>query len=355
MQKRKSSGTDRYKQTIRRRRIFVASVFALVILLCICLFTPLFAISEITVSGNSIVSSETIIANSGIARGENVFRINKSKAEKALGEISYVNGITIKRKFPAKVEIVVDEAKPDIILDMPNEFAVMTVEGKVLEVTDDVTHLSSPIVYGIEVVVAEPSKMVETTDYDGLMTHLERIRCFYGTEHWENIDEFFVNDVSNFMVVLKSGMKVTFGTVESTESLKRKIKMLSSILPQVEQTERSYLDLTTDKGYFGKYTQDELAEIEEQEKAAKSVYQEKKPSDGENPEKNTQADEEGDSRKKPALEEKESAKEESGNEEPEKQGSNEENGQSEKQESEKQKSDAENTPEITVSNPGAGE
>ncbi len=350
MQKRKSSGTDRYKQTIRRRRIFVASVFALVVLLCVCLFTPLFAISEITVSGNSIVSSETIITTSGIERGENVFRINKSKAEKALKEISYVNGITIKRKFPARVEIVVDEAKPDIILDMPNEFAVMTVEGKVLEVTDDVTHLTSPIVYGIEVISAEPSKTVETTDYDGLMTHLERIRCFYGTEHWENIDEFFVNDVSNFMIVLKSGMKVTFGTVESTESLKRKIKMLSSILPQVEQTERSYLDLTTDKGYFGKYTQDELAEIEEQEKAAKSKYKEESQPDEDETKPSSQKDEEEDSRKKPALEEKEEPKEESNDQKAEKQESDEENEQSEKQES-----DAENTPKITVSNPGAGE
>ena len=37
--------------------------------------------------------------------------------------------------------------------------------------------------------------------------------------------------------------------------------MLDAIIPQVKPTERSYLDLTTDKGYYGTYTEDEYENI----------------------------------------------------------------------------------------------
>ena len=139
MPKKKETSSERYKRTIRQRRIFVLSVFVIVVMLCICLFTPLFGITEITVSGNTVVSSEDIIAASGLQQGENVFRINKSKAEKGLSAIAYVEQAEIKRKFPARIEIEIKEAKPDIIVDTPTQFIVTTANGRVLEITDERT------------------------------------------------------------------------------------------------------------------------------------------------------------------------------------------------------------------------
>lgn len=268
MQRRRETSNERYKRIIRQRRIFVLCVFVLVIVLCICLFTPLFGISDIAVSGNSVVSSEEIISASGIEKGENVFRVNKSKAKKALSAIAYVEGAEIKRKFLARIEIAIDEATPDIIIDTPTQFVVTTINGRVLQVTDDVTNLTSPIVYGIAISGAEPAQNIQPEDAEWYALHMEYIRCFYGVAYWPDIDEIYLTDDSNLTVVMKSGMKVTFGTVESLESLQRKIMMMSKILEKVEQTEHSYLDLTTDKGYFGEYT---AAELEEMERKAQNA------------------------------------------------------------------------------------
>ncbi len=291
MQKRRENSGERYKRVIRQRRIFVLSVFVIVVVLCICLFTPIFGISDISVYGNTVVSSEDIIAASGIEKGENVFRINKSKAEEALSSIAYIEGAQIKRKFPARIEIEIDEAKPDIIVDTPTQFIVTNINGRVLEITDDVTHLTSPIVYGIEVTGAEPAKEIQTADTESFATDIAYIGCFYQTEHWPNIDEFYVSDITNFVMVMKSGMKVTFGTIDSTESLQRKIMMMTKILEQVEQSERSYLDLTTDKGYYGEYT---YAEMEEMKKAEAGIVDE----DEEEDEEETTETKEKDSEKK---------------------------------------------------------
>lgn len=261
MQKKSVNASERYKKRIKRRRIFLLAVFVVVVLICVCLFTPIFNITEITVTGNTVLSSEEIISTSGIEKGENVFRISKKRAKKKLNKLAYVEGIEIKRKFPAKVVIEVDEAAQDIIIDTENEFIIMTIDGRVLEKTDDVSMITSPILYGVEIEEAEPTMKIKAKDTEAFNMNLERISCFYGTEHWAEINEFYVSDISNFIVVMKSGMKVTFGAIDNIEQLGRKIKIMGRIFPQITQTENSYLDLTDDKGYFGEYTKAELEEM----------------------------------------------------------------------------------------------
>lgn len=327
MRRRRETSSERYKRIIRQRRIFVFTVFAIVVCLCIGLFTPMFGISEVQVVGNKTVTAEEIVKASGIELGENVFRFSKKKAIEGVTSITYVEGATIKRKFLAKVEIAVKEAEPGLIFDTPKEFIVCTMNGRVLEKTDDVTEIAAPLVFGVDVKRAEPSKNIQTSDNETLKMNLEYIRCFYNTEHWSQIEEFYVGDISNFMLVLKSGMKVTFGSLDSTEALERKIKMMETIMPQIKPAPNTYLDLTTDKGYFGKYTEAELEEMrkreEEAEKAkeeAEKNKEEEKEEKEEKPEeaKPSEEPEQEDPRKKPTSsdEEKEESAGDDAKEEP---------------------------------------
>lgn len=292
MKRTRKSGSEQYRRTIRNRRIFVLSVFLVVVLLCVCLFTPLFAITEISVAGNTLLSAETIIADSGIEKGENVFRINKRKATKGLMASPYVEGVEIKRKFLARILIEIDEAKQDIIVDTPREFIVTTVDGRVLEKAEDVTQLTAPIVYGVSVKEAEPAKKIQAEDDALLATQLARIGCFYNTNFWADIDEFYVSDMANFMLIMKSGMKVTFGSVHNIEELQHKINMMTQILPQVKQTAKSYLDLTTEKGYFGEYTDAELEEMKRLEENGGILSGESKEEDASEEEKSSEKKEE---------------------------------------------------------------
>lgn len=261
MQKKKLTNTEKYKNKIRARRITTVCVLGLVVVLCVCLFTPIFGVTEISVTGNLNVAAADAISTSGIKKGENIFRINTKKAEKALEEISYVENAKIKKKFPAKINIVLEESTADLIYDTPTEFVVTTIEGRVLQKTDDVTKIPVPMVKGISVSNAEPAQFIELKNPEVSETNMEYVKCFYESDYWLEIDEFDVKDPSNFMMVMRSGMRVTFGAIDSIEGLMRKIKMLDAIIPQVKPTERSYLDLTTDKGYFGEYTEEEYESI----------------------------------------------------------------------------------------------
>ncbi len=261
MQKKKLTSNEKYKRKMKTRRIVALCILGIVIALCVCLFTPIFGITEISVSGNLNVAAADIIGTSGIEKGENIFRINTKRAERALEEISYVADAEVKRKFPARVVIEITESKADVIYDMPAEFIVTTIEGRVLQKTVDVTEIPAPIVKGVTITKAEPAGFIETENPEVTGVNLEYIKCFYDSDYWSEIDEFNVSDPSNFMMIMRSGMRVTFGEIETIEGLKRKIKMLDAIVPQIKPTERSYLDLTTDKGYFGEYTEEEYENI----------------------------------------------------------------------------------------------
>ena len=151
MRRRRETSNERYKRIIRQRRIFVFTVFSIVVSLCIGLFTPMFGISEVQVVGNETVSGEEIVKASGIELGENVFRFSKKKAIDGVTSLTYIEDVTIKRKFLARVEIAVKEAEPGMIFDTPTEFIVCTLNGRVLEKTDDVTEISAPLIFGVNV------------------------------------------------------------------------------------------------------------------------------------------------------------------------------------------------------------
>lgn len=261
MPKKNLTSNEKYKRKLHTRRITALCVLGVVVILCICLFTPIFGVTEISVTGNLNVAAADIIGTSGIKKGQNIFRINTQKAENMLEEISYVEDAEIKRKFPARVNIVIKESNADMIYDTPTEFIVTTIEGRVLQKTNDVTSIPVPIVKGIKIKKAEPAQFIEVKNPEISDISIEYIKCFYKSDYWLQIDEFDVKDPSNFMMIMRSGMRVTFGEIDSIEGLMRKIKMLDAIIPQIKQTERSYLDLTTDKGYFGEYTEEEYENI----------------------------------------------------------------------------------------------
>jgi len=261
MLKKKLTTAEKYKRKMLTRRIVAFSVLAVIVVLCICLFTPIFGVSEIVVEGNQRLNAEEIIQISNIKQGQNIFRINTKKTASKIEELAYVDDAEIVRKFPTKIKIVLDESTEDIIVDTPTEFIVATIGGKVLYKTTDVTEVPVPIVKGIQVKSAEVAKQIETENEDDSIKDISYIECFFGSAYWSEIDVIDATDESNFMMIMRSGLRVTFGPLDTIESLERKISMLDAIIPQVKPTERSYLDLTTDKGYYGTYTEDEYENI----------------------------------------------------------------------------------------------
>lgn len=101
----------------RKRKIIVMKrTMIILILLCTVLITlgltlPEFNLAEITVSGNEIVSTETILTSAAVEPEINIFKINTTKIEKTLMKNEYIESVKVKRKLPKKLSVKVKERK----------------------------------------------------------------------------------------------------------------------------------------------------------------------------------------------------------------------------------------------------
>lgn len=131
-----------YKQPPRKRRRNYSLYIFLVLLVVITAFvilstTVLFKIDSIRISGDSIYTTDEIIAASGIKGGDNLIRTNMSKcSEKIENDLIYIETAEVKREFPSGVMITVTACKPTVNVISEEGCFVLSRFGKVLELQE---------------------------------------------------------------------------------------------------------------------------------------------------------------------------------------------------------------------------
>lgn len=98
------------KKKANRRLIFYLSILFFLISVIVYLQSPLSHIQTINVNGNTLVSDEEIIQQSGISTKTNIWMMNQSGIEEKLKEdFLIIESADVKRKLPWTVEIGVQE------------------------------------------------------------------------------------------------------------------------------------------------------------------------------------------------------------------------------------------------------
>lgn len=127
---------QRRMEVQKRKKIFKKTVgLFLLFVLCavIASFTPYFNIKEVSITGNSRVSSQEIETASGISEGDNIFHIKLSAVRRRIEEISYVHSARIKREFPNCISIEIEESEPVAAVPYMGNYILIDVYGKALE------------------------------------------------------------------------------------------------------------------------------------------------------------------------------------------------------------------------------
>lgn len=140
---RRTSGAEKTAQVDKRRRrrrtgrhtlhyILIMLVAAAII--AILSLTVFFRVETIEVKGVTRYSAAEIIDVSGIEPGDNLFRISpKQVLKKVAAKYPYVEKITLKRSFPAKLTLVVTQAKALGVANTAAGYVVIGQDGRILE------------------------------------------------------------------------------------------------------------------------------------------------------------------------------------------------------------------------------
>lgn len=119
------------KKRKRRRIAFNILLFILAIISSayIIIYSEVFNLKEIKVSGNQQMTETEIVELSGLTLGENLLRIDKKASENRITKGILIKSAEIKRKLPNIIEVYVLERKEAVFISGNNQAYILDFEG----------------------------------------------------------------------------------------------------------------------------------------------------------------------------------------------------------------------------------
>lgn len=101
---------EQRRQKANRRMVLYISIFFLLVLVVVYLFSPLSHVRKITVSGSRFVSKQTIVNASGLSKQTSFWDVHPEAVQKRITKkVREVEKATVRKHFPNTVSIKVTE------------------------------------------------------------------------------------------------------------------------------------------------------------------------------------------------------------------------------------------------------
>ncbi len=233
----------------RKRKLCIRGAAILILLLITALIlthtTPMFNISIIWVEGNNRITNEQIIQASGLKTGQNIWRIHKSRAEKAVEEMPYIESAKIIRGLPKSIKIKVTENEIKAYLQIDKGYASISKTGEILEIMRPDIALDKPVLKTQGVVDAKVGQAIALENKD-----LEDVlySCFKKLDEYNVlpiVKQIDINSTIEVSIITKGGMLVKLG---GKDEIDYKMQYFKRILEELGENAGGMLDLTsTDK------------------------------------------------------------------------------------------------------------
>lgn len=207
--------------------------------------TVFFKIESVTAVGVDKYPPDEIIAESGILKGDNLFRVNsKAVKEKLLKKYPYIAEVNVHLKLPHTIQLEMSQCAPAGALTSGNELLLITRDGKVLErglvfIPEDV-----PIIIGVETGNAKPGDTLgkdvgdETlmkNSSDALLMLDYLFKAVDETEFGE-ITNVNLTDLYNMKIIYENRLLLNLGTESELPAKLNFLKeMIDNRLPKDAQ------------------------------------------------------------------------------------------------------------------------
>ncbi len=223
-------------------------VIVLVAVLFFLVNSSLFNVSEITVKGNALISSEEIISLSGINYDTNILHVDEVSAKENIETNYFVVVDNIRRTFPTGVEITVHERTPVAQIGTINGYYIIDAEGITIgcnpvevENLTSITNLGILQPQGGEKIGSDsPEKL------DGVFLVLEAIDKYKLNGEITGID---MKDPQRILLTYKGNIKVQIASGLTADN---RLKNIKAIVETVKDTlnEGQVINMESSNGYY---------------------------------------------------------------------------------------------------------
>ena len=230
-----------HREKRKRRKTKKKIIVAITLILIICiglLFTPIFNLKKIHISGNKYITSEEVIKSSGFKTGENIFKFKLKDACAKIAKNPFVDSIGIQRKLPCAMEIRIVECVPLAYVDALDGRVLIDVKGKVLEKESEENTKDLPYIQDVKYdKYTLGEKIIEETDEE-LISLLEIAEDLYANGLIEAVDTLYFHK-KDICFDLNNGIKVVVGNRNHINS---KLTMLKAVLEKLPADSVGYID-----------------------------------------------------------------------------------------------------------------
>lgn len=251
--------TRQRKRKNRRKKIIVYSVLAAIFLAVgvTVALTVFFNISEITVTGDAVYSSDAVINASGLSLGDNLIFISKTETNENITEkLPYVGNVTVKRRLPTRLELVITKTEAVYALVSNGCYTLLDENGKVLEKELEYVGENIILLNVGEITSADLGRTVSLSNGQ-ILEKLKNIRAACSSCGLEDITFIDVSDIYNIKLVYQGRITLELGETDNNNLIKKLDLGRAAIETQNEENElyRGTINLTVDgKGYWSEET-----------------------------------------------------------------------------------------------------
>lgn len=220
----------------RMKKLKIAKYLMLIALfitlIVVTMFSPLFNIKSIVVTGNNKITQNEIISLSQVQLEENTYKINKYKVKQRIKENAYIEDVKIKRKLPSELQISIVERQVAFMIEYGASFVYIDNQGYILEISEN--KLELPILQGIQTESAqfEAGKRLENEDLQKMNTVLKIMEIAKNNDISNIITRIDIEDEENYKIIFETKEKTAY--LGDNSNLNTKILTIKAILEKNE-------------------------------------------------------------------------------------------------------------------------
>ena len=241
-EKRRAAASRKARRRKRLLLIFYLVTFLIAIGAAVVLsITVLFRIDTIQVTGQSRYTEQEIVQMSGIEVGENLFLADTATAKQQIEEkLPYIGRAKVSRRLPAKILIKVEEAEISGAVEYNGGYAIVSPEGKVLEITSAIPEGYS-LIEGLDLKSADLGKKIvyEDPEKQEMFTELAQSLAEHGIAPITRMD---LTNLYDIVVEYDGRITMEFGLPSDIDF---KVRFAKTILSEPDMAEaQGVLDLS---------------------------------------------------------------------------------------------------------------
>lgn len=231
--------------SIRLKKLLILCLFVFSVGI-IVLKSDVFSVKLIHVEGNTCLSNEDIIRESGISYGQNILKIDPELSEKKIEKNPWIQSAIVHRKFPDEIFIQIIEKEEAAAVKYMGSFVLIDVNGYVLTIVENLKDFDVPVITGLDMVeIPKIGQAIETKDKLQKAKLLEFLNAFKVNDLKELVSELSLENLQEINLYVRGGLEIKTG---EGKNIVKKLALLQPILEDVWKNQRSngFIDMRFD-------------------------------------------------------------------------------------------------------------